>query len=143
MINENKITVEQWRALAQANCLQMEVVSESMIPQFYIGDQVLVTALSKNSPSKGDVVVFFRPENTPSLTVHRCCGKMRFRGDNALTYDVGVTEEDLVGIVKFFIRDGEKKSVLKKAPFSLKLTLVRLKIQMRTMLSKLKRKVIK
>lgn len=106
-----------WRQLADSKQLTLEVISGSMYPLLKIGDKIIVSPL-KGLPKNGEITVFYRPNESHELVVHRCLGGLLFSGDHTMVLDRGITEQDLVGVVHEFERDGEIIHLeLKRFPF--------------------------
>ncbi|MCK5835599.1 MAG: S24/S26 family peptidase [Lentisphaeria bacterium] len=113
----SKLTLVQWKALINhsSDHFSLKVISGSMLPVLQIGDEVLISPINR-LPAKGEVTVFFREDLEPQLVVHRCLGGLKFSGDNTFSYDQGVEEKHVLGVVYQFRRDGELKTIVQKVP---------------------------
>lgn len=105
---------DAWRAIIDAEGVSLRVTSASMAPTLRPGDEVAVESLHA-PPVPGDILVYFR---SGSLTVHRFLGNGRLRGDARLNDDDGVSMDDVVGVVRGGIRDGEAVALGLTLPFA-------------------------
>lgn len=140
MADGMSLSIGDWKKLAKSGELELKVVSNSMYPTLKVGDLVKVAALDK-TPVKGVVTVFYKASENPPLIVHRCLGNMRFRGDNRVVDDPPVTEEQIVGFVKEFVRDGNVVKIDDSKLVKLHGFIRRVFIRTRSVLGKLKRLV--
>ncbi len=140
MVENKMLTVGDWRKLAESGELELKVISNSMHPTLRIGDLVKVKPLQQ-PPNKGVVTVFYKAEESPPLIVHRCIGEMNFRGDNRVLTDPPVEEDQLVGYVTEFIRNGKIFKVDGSLWVKLHVVIRKVYIRARALLGKIKRLV--
>ncbi len=97
------ITGKEWRLIIERAPLEFEIVGDSMVPTLRHGDRVLVEPL-KRKPVKNDILVYLgsRP------IIHRYLGNQMFRGDNRRFRDPRIAPDQIIGIVRYRIRNGRK-----------------------------------
>ncbi len=92
----------------------------SMWPAIIPGDKPIVEPLDRdNMPGKGEVIALIRDG---SLVIHRIIavtengGRREYitRGDASVTIDDSVSESEVAGVVRSFMRDGKVKTIGKR-----------------------------
>ena len=89
-------------------------VGDSMLPLLRPGrDLFTIAKKGKERLKAGDVVLFYRPPN--SFILHRII-KVResdyiMMGDNCVMKEIGVTDEDIIGVMTEYIKNGKTHSV--------------------------------
>ena len=110
-----KMTVEE--VLEREGRLVYTNVGISMLPLLRQGKDLFV--VEKRGPERlraGDVVLYRRPPN--QYVLHRIV-KVRERdyvilGDNCVNREFGITDEDILGVLTGFVREGKHHTVTEK-----------------------------
>ena len=110
-----KMTVEE--VLEREGRLVYTNVGISMLPLLRQGKDLFV--VEKRGPERlraGDVVLYRRPPN--QYVLHRIV-KVRERdyvilGDNCVNREYGITDEDILGVLTGFVREGKHHTVTEK-----------------------------
>ena len=88
-------------------------VGDSMMPLIKQGRDALIIERPTEAPRKYDVPLYKRPSG--QYVLHRIIGKgrdgYRICGDNRISVERGVTEDQIIGILTGIIRDGKEISL--------------------------------
>jgi hypothetical protein len=101
-----------------------EVISDSMVPTFRRGEQVLIRELAAGEPRPGQIVAVHRG----MLVTHRYLGDGRCQGDNALSVDTPFAAEAAVGVATSVVRGGRQHHLSRTLPLRTRLHRMRLQL---------------
>jgi len=107
--------------LRSSGTLRLRVMGWSMLPAIWPGDTLVVERVESDPISAGDIVLYSRDRR---LFAHRVVGKavedagILTRGDALPQADPPVAERDLLGRIRFILRNGKCVEPAKTRHFS-------------------------
>jgi len=121
-INDNTLFDIATSLLAENHSLSYKLKGNSMFPVLREGDVAEVIAQKTNQLKNGDIVVF---RSDSGLVAHRIINiqkqnnalKFTTRGDNSRRNDSPFGEEQLLGKIHFFFRNGQKHQINRLTTF--------------------------
>lgn len=137
----NKFTYEEY--LRKNGTMTYSNVGVSMLPLLRQGkDLFTVRKKGKKRCRKYDVVLYRRPPS--SYVLHRVIEVREndyvILGDNCIKKEYGITDDDIIGVMTGFVRNGKKHSV-NEFPYKLYSVLRVETAPLRIFLKKVKRKI--
>ena len=103
MLSNDPMRANEWRAIIEREPLEFDIFGDSMYPTLRKGDRAVIEALKENA-KRGNILVYLDSQ----LVIHRYMGGNICRGDNCIHPDPPIHTDQIVGIVRHFIRDNKK-----------------------------------
>lgn len=99
--------------LAEDGFLVYKGTGTSMLPAFRPDRDLMVVVPAAGRLRKYDVALYRRPDGR--YVLHRALSvrphDYAFRGDNCARMEYGVTDDDILGVMTAFVRDGQRVEV--------------------------------